>query len=188
MPLTQLDDVTALVLIDLQKGIVAMASAQIAQEVVSRAARLARAFREKKLPVVLVHVGGAAPGRTDAPRPNYASFPPDFAELVAELDRQPGDHIVMKHCFGAFLQTDLDDYLRERGTTQIVLGGISTSIGVESTARSAYDLGYNVAFAVDAMADRVEENHRHSVEKVFPRLGESGSTEDILKLLNGRST
>lgn len=186
MPLTQLDPVPALVLIDLQKGIVAMASGQAGKEVVTRAARLARTFREKKLPVVLVHVGGAAPGRTDAPRPDFASFPADFAELVAELDQQPSDHIVMKHRFGAFLQTDLDDYLRKRGVTQIVLGGIATSIGVESTARSAYDLGYNVAFAVDAMADRVEENHRHSIEKVFPRLGESSWTEDILNLLNGR--
>jgi nicotinamidase-related amidase len=186
MSLTQLDKVTALVLIDLQKGIVPMASAQAGKEVVNRAARLARAFRDKKLPVVLVHVGGAAPGRTDAPRPDFASFAPDFAELVAELDRQPSDHIVLKHRFGAFLQTDLDDYLRKRGATQIVLGGIATSIGVESTARSAYDLGYNVAFAVDAMADRNAENHRHSIENVFPRLGESGSTEDILKLLNER--
>jgi len=186
MALTQLDEVSALVLIDLQKGIVAMAAAQAGKEVITRAARLARAFRERKLPVVLVHVGGAAPGRTDVPRRDFASFPADFTELVAELERQPGDHIILKHRFGAFLQTDLDDYLRKRGVTQIVLGGIATSIGVESTARSAYDLGYNVAFAVDAMADLSEENHRHSIGKVFPRLGESGSTEDILKLLNGR--
>lgn len=185
MPLTQLDDVTALVVIDLQKGVTAMA-AQAAGEVVSRSARLARAFREKRLPVVLVHVAGAAPGRTDTPRPNFASFPADFTELVPELERQPSDHIVTKHSFGAFINTDLDDYLRKRGVTQVVLTGISTSVGVESTARSLYDAGYNVTFAVDAMADRVPENHRHSIEKTFPRLGESGSTEEVLRLLNTR--
>jgi nicotinamidase-related amidase len=185
MPLTKLDDVTGLVVIDLQKGIAAMA-AQVAPEVISRSARLARAFRDKKLPVILVNVAGAAAGRTDAPRPNFASFPADFAELVAELERQPSDHLVTKHAFGAFINTDLESYLRKRNVTQIVLTGIATSIGVESTARSLYDAGYNVTFAIDAMADRVAENHRHSVETVFPRLGETGSTEDVLRLLNAR--
>ncbi|HEY2400298.1 MAG TPA: isochorismatase family protein [Steroidobacteraceae bacterium] len=185
MPLTKLDDVTALVIIDLQKGIAAMAP-QAAGDVISRSARLARAFREKKLPVILVNVAGTAPGRTDTPRPNFSALPADFAELVPELQRQPGDHLVTKHAFGAFINTDLDSYLRKSGATQIVLTGIATSIGVESTARSLYDAGYNVSFAVDAMADRVAENHRHSVETVFPRLGESGSTDDVLRLLNAR--
>jgi nicotinamidase-related amidase len=185
MPLTQLDDVTALVIIDLQKGIAAMA-AQVAADVISRSARLARSFRDQKLPVVLVNVAGAAPGRTNTPRPNFTSFPADFTELVPELERQPSDHIVTKHAFGAFINTDLDSYLRKRGVTQIVLAGISTSIGVESTARSLYDAGYNVTFAVDAMADRVAENHRHSIEATFPRLGETGLTEDVLRLLNAR--
>src|ERR1700742_276460 len=185
MPLTKLDDVTAVVIIDLQKGIVAMAP-QAAPEVIRNSVRLARAFRERQLPVVLVNVAGAAPGRTGAPRPNFASFPADFAELIPELERQPSDHIITKHAFGAFINTDLDSYLRKRGATQIVLAGIATSIGVESTARSAYDGGYNVTFAVDAMADRVPENHRHSVETVFPRLGETGSTEEVLRLLNAR--
>ena len=70
--------------------------------------------------------------------------------------------------------------------TQIVLTGVATSIGVESTAQSAYDLGYNVALVVDAMTDRDAEHHRHSVEKVFPRLGETGQAEDVLRLLAAR--
>ena len=137
---------------------------------------------------MIVRVAGVAPGRTDSPRANLAAFPPDFAELVPELERQPGDHIVTKHSFGGFIKTDLDDYLRKQGVTQIVFGGVATSIGVESTARSAYDFGYNVTFAVDAMTDCLAQNHLHSVEKVFPRLGECGSTEDVLRLLNERST
>jgi nicotinamidase-related amidase len=76
---------------------------------------------------------------------------------------------VTKQRVGAFIGTWLDDYLRQRSVTQVVLAGISTSVGVESTGRSAYDLGYDVAFVVDAMTDRDADTHRHSVDKVFPR-------------------
>jgi nicotinamidase-related amidase len=182
MPLTKLDATAALVVIDLQKGIVGLPTVHPAAEIVARAARLARAFRERDLPVVLVNVSGPAPGRTDAGRPNF-TFPPDWTDLAPELEQQPGDHLVTKQRWGAFLGTDLDDYLRGRGATQIVLTGVATSIGVESTARSAYDLGYNVALVVDAMTDRDADAHRHSIEMIFPRLGETGATEDVLKLL-----
>jgi nicotinamidase-related amidase len=127
-------------------------------------------------------VTGAAPGRTDAGPPKF-SFPADWAELVPELEQHPDDHIVTKQRLGAFLGTTLDDYLRQRGVTQVVLTGISTSTGVESTARSAYDLGYNVALVVDAMTDLNADAHRHSVEKIFPRLGETDTTANVLKLL-----
>jgi len=183
----QLDKNSALVVIDLQKGIVAAAAAQRAAEIIARASQLARAFRERGLPVVLVNVAGRAPGRTDAGPPKM-SFPPDWTELVPELDQQPGDYLLTKQRFGAFIGTSLDGYLRQRGVTQVVLAGISTSIGVESTARSAYDLGYNVAFVVDAMTDRDPDNQRHSVEKVFPRFGEIARTEDVLTLLRQNPT
>jgi nicotinamidase-related amidase len=187
MPLTQLDATAALVVIDLQKGIVGLPLAHPAGEVVERAARLARAFRRRGLPVVLVNVTGRAPGRTEAGLPRFA-FPPDWTELAPELDRQPGDYLVSKQRVGALLGTGLDDYLRGRGVTQVVLAGIATSAGVESTARSAYDLGYNVAFVVDAMTDRDPDAHRHSVEKVFPRLGETAQTADVLKMLEVRAS
>jgi nicotinamidase-related amidase len=132
--------------------------------------------------VVLVNVSGAAPGRTDAGRPTYA-FADDWTELVPELEEAPGDHLVTKQRWGAFLGTGLDDYLRLRGATQIILTGVATSIGVESTARSAYDLGYNVALVADAMTDRDADAHRYSVEKIFPRLGEIAKTDDVLHLL-----
>jgi nicotinamidase-related amidase len=183
VPLTQLDDRTALIVIDLQKGIVSLPTAHPAGEIVERATQLARVFRERGLPVILVHVTGRAPGRTDAGMPQR-SFQSDWAELLPELGQQPGDYIVTKQRPGAFLGTPLDHYLRQRGVTQIVLAGISTSIGVESTARSAYDLGYNVMFVVDAMTDRDADNHRHCVEKIFPRFGESGKADDVLKLLS----
>ncbi len=182
MPLTKLDDVCALVVIDLQKGIVGMPAVHPVNDIISRSAQLARAFRKRHLPVVLVNVSGPAPGRTDAGLPKF-SFPPDWTELVPELERQAADHTVTKQRWGAFLGTGLDDYLRQRGVTQIVLAGVATSAGVESTARSGHDLGYNVTLVVDAMTDRDAEAHRHSVEKIFPRLGETAKTDDVLELL-----
>jgi nicotinamidase-related amidase len=182
MPLTKLDATTALVVIDLQKGVVSLPTAHPACEIVGRAAQLARAFRGRGLPVALVNVSGAAPGRTDAGPRNF-SRPPDWTDLVPELERHPDDFIVTKQRVGAFLGTSLDDYLRRRGVTQVVLAGVSTSGGVESTARSAYDLGYNVVLVVDAMTDLNAETHRHSIEKIFPRLGETDTTANVLKLL-----
>lgn len=182
MTLSALDPKTALVAIDLQKGIVGMQTTPPSDEVVSAAARLAEAFRSRGLPVVWVNVAGGAPGRTDTPRPTGAR-PADWAELVPELNVQASDHRVTKLQLGAFVGTSLDQYLRRSGVTQIVLIGISTSIGVESTARAAYDYGYNVTFVTDAMADRDPAMHQHSVEKVFPRLGESTTVQDLLQKL-----
>ncbi|MGB8011206.1 MAG: isochorismatase family protein [Terriglobales bacterium] len=182
MPLTKLDTTAALIVIDLQKGIVGLPTVHPASEIVTRAAQLARAFRERGLPVVLVNVTGAAPGRTDTARPKF-SLPDDWTELVPELDQHPNDHLVSKQRLGAFIGTSLDDYLRRLGVTQVFLTGVATSVGVESTARSAYDYGYNVVLVVDAMTDRDAEAHRHSVEKIFPRLGETDTTGNVLKLL-----
>lgn len=182
MPLTKLDTTAALVVIDLQKGIVGLPTVHPAAEIVSRAARLARAFRERGLPVVLVNVAGRAPGRTDAGSPKFL-LPPDWTELVPELEQQPDDILVTKQRVGAFIGTSLDETLRERGVTQVFLTGVATSLGVESTARSAYDCGYNVVLVVDAMTDRDAEAHRHSVEEIFPRLGETDTTDNVLKLL-----
>jgi nicotinamidase-related amidase len=185
MPLTTLDTNAALIVIDLQKGIVGMPTVHPAREIIGRTAELARAFRARGLPVVLVHVTAGAPGRTEAGIRNFPR-PADWAELVSELDRQPGDHIVTKQRWGAFIGTSLDDYLRQRSVTQVFIAGISTSAGVESTARSAYDLGYNVVLVVDAMTDRDPDSHSRSIEKIFPRLGETDTTVNVLKMLGAQ--
>jgi nicotinamidase-related amidase len=185
VPITKLDTIAALIVIDLQKGIVGLPTVHPAGEIIARAAQLARAFRQQGLPVILINVTGAPPGRTDT-GPRTLSFPPDWTEFIPELEQQPGDYIVSKQRWAAFLGTSLDDYLRQRGVTQVVLTGISTSAGVESTARSAYDLGYNVALVVDAMTDREAATHQHTIEKIFPRLGETSTTDNLLELLNNR--
>jgi nicotinamidase-related amidase len=182
MPLTTLDSNAALIVIDLQKGITALPTVHPMGEIVGRSAELARAFRERGLPVVLVNVTGAAPGRTDAGRPKFA-FPSDWAELVPELEQQAGDYLVSKQRWGAFIGTEMEEILRERGVTQVFLAGVATSVGVESTARSLYDAGYNVVLVVDAVTDRDAEAHEYRVEKVFPRMGEVETTEGVLKML-----
>ena len=182
MPLTKLDPTPALVIIDLQKGIVSMPTVHPSTEIVVRAGQLAKAFRKRGLPVVLVNVSGAAPGRTDGGPRNF-SCPPDWTDLVPELDHQPTDLTITKQCWGAFLGTSLDADLRQRGVTQIVLAGVATTAGVESTARSAYDLGYNVALVLDAITDRDADAHRNAIEKTFPRIAETANTEDVLRLL-----
>lgn len=183
MPLTKLDGTSALIVIDLQKGLAALPTVHPIGEIVSRAAQLARAFRERDLPVVLINATGRAPGRTDAGMPNFP-LPPGWTELVPELEQQPGDLLVSKQRWGAFLGTSLDDALRQGGVTQVFLTGVATSAGVESTARSAYDLGYNVALVLDAITDRDPAAHGHTVEKIFPRLGETTTTEELLNLLS----
>ncbi|MFT4111771.1 cysteine hydrolase family protein [Silvibacterium sp.] len=187
MPLTQLEPKAALIVIDLQKGILAMAAASnladSANEVIKKSASLAKAFRERGLPVVLVNVAGAAAGRISRPRPDFSQFPADFTELLPELDAQPTDHRITKLAFGAFLNTGLHDWLQEQGVTQVIFCGIATTIGVESSARTAYDLGYHVVFASDAMMDIKPEAHTYSIENIFPRLGEIDTTEAILTKL-----
>ena len=182
MPLTTLDLKTALVVVDLQKGIVAMAGPFGVRGVLQNAGALADAFRARGLPVVLVNVAGRAPGRIEQ-TPNIGTLPPDWTELAAELNRHPGDHTITKQTWGAFTNTGLEALLKRLGVTQVVIAGVSTSIGVESTARFAYEFGYNVTLAVDAMTDMSAEAHANSIRRIFPRLGETGTTQEIIRLL-----
>jgi nicotinamidase-related amidase len=104
-------------------------------------------------------------------------------DLQKDLAPQPGDHLVTKQRRSAFHDTGLDAYLRGLGVTQVVLTGVSTTSGVESTARSAYDHGYHVVLATDAMTDTDPDAHANSVERIFPKLGESATTAEILTML-----
>jgi nicotinamidase-related amidase len=183
MTLSTLDPKTGLVIIDLQKGVVAMDLAHPVDGVVARSRELADAFRAHGLPVVLVNVSGAPAGRTERSRPGGAARPEGWDVLVPELGQQPSDHTVTKYTRGAFTGTDLEHYLKGEGVTQIVLTGLATSAGVESTARHAHELGFNVTLATDAMTDMSAQAHQNSVERIFPGIGETGSTSEILALL-----
>jgi nicotinamidase-related amidase len=182
MTITTLDPKTALVIIDLQKGIVALPTAQPVNEVVKHASELLDAFRSHGLPVVLVNVAGGAPGRSEQTR-SLAGLPADWADLVPELTQQPDDHIVTKRTWGAFTNTGLDEHLKKLGVTQVVIAGVATSVGVESTARYAHELGFNVTLAIDAMTDLNADAHTNSITRIFPRLGETGTSREIIDLL-----
>jgi nicotinamidase-related amidase len=184
MPFSALEPRTALIVVDLQAGIVALPLADPVEDVIDRCTALLAAFRRRGLPVVLVNVAGSPPGRTDRGHA-AASLPEGFTELIDELDRQPGDILVTKHARSAFSGTLLADRLRELGVTQVVVTGIATGSGVESTARSAHEEGFHVSLPVDAMTDASADTHEHSVAHVFPRIAQVGRTEDLLKLLEG---
>ena len=186
MPLTILDPQTALVVVDLQKGLRDIPSLHPMAGVIDYSCQLIEAFRKQKLPLVLVNVAGTAPGRTEEPR-RHRELPADFSELIPELQQQPDDILITKRTWGAFANTDLEAQLKARGVTQVVLTGVATGTGVEATARQAYEAGFNVTLAVDAMTDVRPEAHEYSLKHVFPRLGETGSTQDMLYLLAKRS-
>ncbi|HWD48971.1 MAG TPA: isochorismatase family cysteine hydrolase [Rhizomicrobium sp.] len=182
MAVTTLDPKTALIVVDLQKGILSRVAADAISGVLKNAVALLDAFRKHKLPVVLVNVTGVASGRNEGPR-MPGSFPAEFAELIPELKQQASDHTVTKRTWGAFTNTDLDAWLKKNGVTQVVVCGVASSAGVESTARFAQELGYNVTLATDAMTDMSPEAHENSIKRIFPRLGETGTTAEIVALL-----
>lgn len=188
MPLTTLDPVTALIVVDLQKGTAGSAFVHPLSEITEQTRSLLWAFRGLTLPVVLVNVAGRAPGRTEQGPRGGMTFAEGWTELLPELDQQPDDILVTKRSWGAFATTDLENQLRARGVTQVVVTGIVTSGGVEATARQAYEQGFNVSLALDAMTDLREEAHNYTVRNVFPRLGETGSTKEVVAMLQTRST
>jgi nicotinamidase-related amidase len=186
MPITELDPIAALVVIDLQKGIVNAQAAHPIPQIVARSRELLDAFRAHDLPVVLVNVSGAPSGRTDAGRASVAGYPDGWDELIDELDQQPTDHLVTKYTRGAFTNTGLHEKLSGLGVTQVYVIGIATSAGVEATARQAHEYGYNVVLVTDAVTDRSIDAHDHSIGTVVPRMAETGTTADVLALLAGR--
>lgn len=183
---------TAIVIIDLQKGIVGMpgGAPHSKPAVIANAARLLAAARAAGAQPILVHVGGSPDGAdrlkptSDQAMRSTGQLPPDWSELIPELDRQPNDIVILKRQWGAFYGTDLDLQLRRRGLTTIVLCGIATEIGVESTARDAYERGYELVFAEDAMTGMSAESHANSVERIFPRMGRARSTDAVIAALN----
>ena len=176
---------TALVMIDLQHGIVGRQIAPYSgAQVVANAKPLAAALRAKGGTVVWVHVllnellalPADAPGRT----PDTPPAPAEASELVPEIGAQPEDVIVAKRQWGAFYGTNLEQQLRRRGIDTIVIGGIATNFGVESTARAAFDFGFKLVFVEDATSGLNEEMHHFSFEKLFRHMGHVRSTQETI--------
>lgn len=179
----QIDSHTALIVVDLQKGTVRNPLVHPVQQVIAHVVELLMAFRRHGLPVVLVKGNGMPAGRTTyGPR----ELPADWGVLIPELDHHADDLLVTKDGWGAFTGTGLHARLRELGVTEVVVAGLATSYGVESTARAAYDLGYHVVLAVDAVSDLSTDAHEHSLTRIYPALGQLATTEEIVALVNDR--
>jgi nicotinamidase-related amidase len=177
---------TALVVIDLQKGVAASPTRPYpALDVIRNAQKLVNAFRKDKMPVFLVHVDVTKETGlrvvSDEAFPRSSAMPPDWSEFVPEIAPTPSDIVITKRQWGAFYGTDLELQLRRRGIDTIVLSGISTDYGVESTARFAYEYGFQQIFAEDAMASRSDEQHNVAVNFIFKRIGRVRKTDEILK-------
>lgn len=182
---------TALVLIDLQQGILGFAKApRSAESVLTASAKLAKRFREIGAPVVLVRVGwsrdfgDALKQPVDQPVTLPAGgLPSTWWDIPEVLKVGEEDVLITKRQWNAFHGTELDLQLRRRGIKTIVLGGISTNIGVESTARAGYELGYTLVLVEDAMSCAASEHHQASVNYIFPRLGLVRQSEDVIQAL-----
>jgi nicotinamidase-related amidase len=164
---------TALVLIDLQNGVLGRKLAPVtADELVERGKALARRFRDAGATVVLVNAKPPLAGperQVDEPSALPKVLPAGFADLAPGL-AEPGDILITKTTWGAFFRTDLDSELKTRGVTTIVLGGVATHIGVESTARQAWDLGYALVIARDVTTSLGQEPHEATMRYIFPRI------------------
>lgn len=172
---------TALVLIDLQKGIVPIGG----DEIVEKSVQLVNRFREQNGFISFVRVDfqdgkDALTPETDQKPSAPLERPGDWAEFDPRLNVQENDYIVTKRQWGAFFGTDLDLQLRRRGIDTIVLCGIATNIGVESTAREAFQYGYNQIFITDAMATFTKEEHEATLSYIFPKIGKLRTTQQFL--------
>lgn len=178
---------TALVIIDLQQGIVGReVFPHSGSQVVANAARLVEAFHRAELPVVFVRVSMTAESALKPLVDSPAQMPamqPGWDEIVPELGARAGDVVVTKKNWGAFYGTDLDLQLRRRDVTRIALCGISTSIGVESTARDAFERNYKLLFVEDAMAAMTAREHEYARDVIFPRMGIIRSTDEVVEAL-----
>jgi nicotinamidase-related amidase len=201
MPISQLDEKAALIIFDQQKYNLALDADWVfpLPDVIDRTVKLAEAFRRRGWLVVNVKVPNAygikkmnegtqpggrvergfnrPPGRAE----DWLSA--DWHDFVPELQPHPEDLVIVKPMWDSFIGTSLDYDLHQHGVTQVFVTGLITHVGVESTARTAWNYGYNTVTITDAMTDFDKDAHHHSVEKVFPRISERTTTEETLKLI-----
>ncbi|HEV8445230.1 MAG TPA: hydrolase [Gemmatimonadaceae bacterium] len=180
---------TALVVIDLQAGILARHVAPHAgADVLDRSAKMCAHFRAAGAQLVLVRVSFAADGSDALSQPCdelVARARPDGWDVLSPaLGAGERDIHITKHQWGAFYGTELDLQLRRRGITTLVMCGISTNFGVESTARDGWERGYSIVFAEDAMASFDAAAHAFAVKNIFVRIGRVRSTDEILAALS----
>lgn len=177
---------TALVLIDLQNGIVSRDTKPYpVGEVIERSRKLADAFHSKNAPVVYVRVQMSdflslpADEVMDLPK----DLPAHLSEIAESAGMQDGDLLITKRHWGAFAGTELEHELRNRGVETVVLAGIATNIGVESTLRQGTGLGFAFVTVEDACSTFSQEMHEFAFSAIFPRLSRVRKTQQILEAI-----
>lgn len=181
---------TALILVDLQEGILAYPYApRSADDVKAAGVKLAKAFRAAGGLVVLTRVmyhptfADALQQPVDRPLPGSSGLPDNWGDFSPELDVSTADVIIDKRNWGAFYGTGLDLQLRRRGIKTIVLGGVATNMGVESTARDAYERNFSLVFADEAISSMAAEMHDFSMSTIFPLIGRIRPIAEIIAAL-----
>lgn len=183
----------ALIIIDLQNGILEPEPVPFGRDqIVSQSASLGHAFAQAGSPIVLT-VTDFAPGYADAPSGLADSpwelpktgLPVDFATLRPEIDALPAAVRITKRQMSAFFGTELDVQLRRRGCKTVVICGVATNLGVEATARAAFDLNYSVVLASDACGSIAPGLHEFATEKILPRIARIRQTSEILQAMQG---
>jgi len=183
---------TALLVMDYQNDIVGMVPEAARGSLVDKAAEALKAARDMHLPIIYVVVrfrDGYPEVSTQNKR--FAMLKQSGrlregtpgAEIHAAVAPEKGDIVVTKRQWGAFYGTDLELQLRRRGITTVVLGGIATNYGVESTARDGYERAYELVLVEDAMSARSAADHAFACERIFPRLGRLCCTVEVLAAL-----
>ncbi|GAA2971653.1 nicotinamidase-related amidase [Microbacterium terrae] len=168
----------ALLVIDLQRGTAANPFVTPIEDVVAHAGRLATAFRAHGMPVAVATFAlGGAPGRSE---------PEGFGDALPEVGEGPEDLRVTRTAWSAFSGTDLDQQLRARGIHRLVVVGVATSIGVESTLRDAHDRGYELVVVADAVTDLAAETHENSIGRIFPMMAQVVEAAELLTALDIR--
>ena len=184
-------ETAALIVIDLQEGILSPEPAPYGRdEIVGRAAELGHAFAAAR-GIIILTTTDFAPGYADAPRGQADTpwalpkegLPMGFATLAPEIDALPAAVRITKRQMSAFFGAELDLQLRRRGCTTVVICGVATNLGVEATARAAFDLNYNVVIAADACGSVAPSFHAFAVENILPRIARVRQTTEIVAAL-----
>lgn len=188
-----LNKTTALIVIDLQNGVLDPEPVPFGKDqVVARSVSLAKAFAAAEIPIMLTTTD-FGPGYADAPKGAADTpwalpkdgLPAEFATLVPEVDALPAAVRIVKRQMSAFFGTELDLQLRRRGCGTVVICGVATNMGVEATARAAFDLNYNVVIAADACSSVAPGLHEFAVEKILPRIARVRQADEIIEATRG---
>ncbi|WP_448951894.1 hydrolase [Labrys neptuniae] len=186
---------TALVMIDLQNWIVSRPVApHSGDDVVDRSLRIAKALRKAGGTVVLVRVlfsdGYRDVVKTPVDSPLVLPenrMPPEAVAFDARLNPAKVDVVITKRQWSAFHGTELDLQLRRRGIDTVIVSGIATNFGVESTVRDAFAYNYAAIVAEDATSSFSPEMHRFAIDHVLPRVARIRSSGMIIDAINDKA-